>query len=131
MVLRGRCTAALLLPGRAAAKYAIPQPAPIAQLDRASDYESKIGFLDSHRNPQRARQSCVFASPSDLPMRLCGTLTKSPQDTRPRNVVVVGPEWDDMRTDYDAPERQPGNGGSDAGKSAKTTGLGIGYRRRT
>ena len=47
MVLRSRCTAALLLPGRAAAKYAIPQPAPIAQLDRASDYESEGRVFES------------------------------------------------------------------------------------
>src|SRR5437667_1283238 len=47
MVLRGRCTAALLLPGRAAAKYAIPQPAPIAQLDRASDHESEGRVFES------------------------------------------------------------------------------------
>src|SRR5437773_8470953 len=47
MVQRSRCTAALLLPGRAAAKYAIPQPAPIAQLDRASDYESEGRVFES------------------------------------------------------------------------------------
>ena len=47
MVLHSRCTAALLLPERAAAKYAIPQPAPIAQLDRASDYESEGRVFES------------------------------------------------------------------------------------
>src|SRR2546426_12502403 len=60
MVLRSRCTAALLLPGRAAAKYAIPQPAPIAQLDRASDYESEGRVFESpwaHSRRSVVRQS--------------------------------------------------------------------------
>ncbi len=47
MVLHSRCTAALLPPERAAAKYATPHCAPIAQLDRASDYESEGRVFES------------------------------------------------------------------------------------